>query len=126
MVLINFAHPITTAQKEAIEALAGKEIERVIDVKTQFDAGQSFGPQSEALFAAVGLTAEEWQTALLLLNLPAFNVIAALLLAEIHGRCGYFPAVLRLRPVTGSTPPLFEVAEILNLQAARDAARTKR
>jgi hypothetical protein len=39
---------------------------------------------------------------------------------------GYFPAVLRLRPVPDSNPPQFEVAEIVNLQAVRDAARLRR
>jgi hypothetical protein len=39
---------------------------------------------------------------------------------------GYFPPVLRLRPVAGSVPPQFEVAEILNLQAVRDRARGSR
>jgi hypothetical protein len=54
------------------------------------------------------------------------NVIAVTLLAELHGRMGYFPAMLRLRPVTGSTPPRFEVAEIINLQTVRDRARSRR
>ena len=55
----------------------------------------------------------------------AYNANATLL-AELHGRCGYFPAQLRLRPVPGSLPPRFEIAEVLNLQALRDAARERR
>jgi len=47
-------------------------------------------------------------------------------LAEIHGRCGYFPPIVRLRPIKDSLPPRFEVAEILNLNAVRETARTKR
>jgi hypothetical protein len=39
---------------------------------------------------------------------------------------GYFPPVVRLRPVAGSLPPRYEVAEILNLQAIRDEARKRR
>jgi hypothetical protein len=39
---------------------------------------------------------------------------------------GYFPSVLRLRPVPDSNPPQFEVAEIINLQAVRDRAREHR
>ncbi|MCS7301391.1 MAG: CRISPR-associated protein Csx15 [Fimbriimonadales bacterium] len=53
-------------------------------------------------------------------------MIAATLLAELHGRMGYFPPVLRLRPVEGAVPPRFEVAEILNLQQIRDTARSQR
>jgi len=48
------------------------------------------------------------------------------LLAELHGRCGYFPPCIRLRPAQGPVPPQYEVAEVLNLQAVRDAARQKR
>jgi len=59
-------------------------------------------------------------------NLPSLTPIAGLLLAELHGRAGYFPAVVRLRPASGSTPPQYEVAELLNLQAVRDGARAGR
>jgi len=48
------------------------------------------------------------------------------LLAELHGRMGYFPPIVRLRPVPNALPPRFEVAEIINLQAVREAARTRR
>ena len=47
-------------------------------------------------------------------------------LAELHGRMGYFPASGRRRPLAGSLPPRFEVAEIINLQAVRDQARLRR
>ncbi len=39
---------------------------------------------------------------------------------------GYFAPLLRLKPVPGVVPPRYEVAEVLNLQAVRDAARAKR
>ena len=126
MLLLNFAHPLTDAQQAAVEHLAGQPLARIVSVPTQFDSARSFTDQAQALVGAAGLTSDEWQTLPLLLNLPSLSVIAALLLAELHGRCGYFPAVLRLRPVPGTTPPQFEVAEILNLQAARDAARALR
>jgi hypothetical protein len=61
-----------------------------------------------------------------LINPPSLNFVAIALLAELHGRMGYFPACLRLRPVEGSTPPRYEVAELLNLQEARNAARRRR
>jgi hypothetical protein len=57
---------------------------------------------------------------------PALNFSAVALLAELHGRCGYFPACLRLRPVAGARPPRYEVAEVLDLQAVRDRARQGR
>jgi hypothetical protein len=61
-----------------------------------------------------------------LVNPPSLNYIAVVLLAELHGRCGYFPAHLRLRPVQGSIPPRFEVAEVLDLQTVRNGARRRR
>jgi hypothetical protein len=126
MVIVNFSHPLTPAQLAAIERLSGERLERVIEIKTQYDHALGFAEQARASVEAVGLSSEEWQTLPLLINLPSLNVIAALLLAEMHGRAGYFPAALRLRPVVGTAPPQFEVAEILNLQAARDAARQMR
>ena len=53
-------------------------------------------------------------------------MVAALVMAELHGRCGYFPAVLRLKPVSDTTPLQFTVAEVVNLQVVRDAARHTR
>jgi hypothetical protein len=126
MILINFAHPITEQQRAQIEAMTGSTIERVIDVPAQFDNMQPFEPQVVELLDRVGLTSQEWQTLPILVNLPSLNVIAAVLLAELHGRTGHFPAVIRLRPIPNSTPPQFEVAEILNLQAIRDSARQRR
>ncbi|WP_423225858.1 CRISPR-associated protein Csx15 [Candidatus Amarolinea aalborgensis] len=123
MLLLNFSHPLTDAHLEAIRALTGDDEVQVIAIPNQVDVQQPLAPQVTALADAAGLTPETWQTAALLVNLPALNFSAALLLAELHGRLGYFPAILRLRPVAGSTPPRFEVAEIINLQAVREQAR---
>jgi hypothetical protein len=126
MILLNFAHPLTPAQLIEIEQLAGKQAERIIEATARFGSACSFVDQARGLVESTGLTAEEWQTLPLLINLPSHNVIAALVLAELHGRMGYFPAVLRLRPIPEITPPQFEVAEIINLQAVRERARQAR
>lgn len=128
MIVLNFSHPITTAQRGDISDLSGYGIEMddVKEVNTQFAQEKPFAEQMAALVESVGLSSEQWQNERILVNLPSLNSIAALLLAEMHGRMGYFPAVLRLRPVAGSAPPQFEVAEILNLQAVREQARSQR
>jgi hypothetical protein len=126
MILLNFSHPLMPEHLAQIEALAGQPVERVVDAPAQFDHVQPFEAQVEALVDEIGLTPQEWQTAPLVVNPPSLNLIAVTLLAHLHGRMGYFPTVLRLRPVAGSTPPRFEVAELLNLQAVRDAARQRR
>ncbi|HOH21459.1 MAG TPA: CRISPR-associated protein Csx15, partial [Anaerolineaceae bacterium] len=95
-------------------------------IPVQFDTTLPFAPQVEELVNHIPLTPRQLQTEPILVVLPALNFIAALLLADLHGRMGYFPAVLRLRPVPGSTPPAFEAAEILNLQQIRENARTTR
>lgn len=92
----------------------------------QFDHVRPFAEQVNALADALGLSSTQWQTEPILVNLPALAPIAAVLIAELHGRMGYFPAIFRVRPVADSTPPVYEVAEIINLQAVRDMARERR
>lgn len=126
MILLNFSHPLTDDQRAALEARIGQPIERLIAAPAQFDSQADFAPQLAALMEGLPLSSDEWQTASILVNPPSLNFIAALVLAELHGRMGYFPPILRLRPVKDSLPPRYEVAEVLNLQAIRDGARRKR
>lgn len=126
MLLLNFSHPLTAEQRAQVTELIGSPVNRVLDIPTHFDPEQPFAPQVMALVEGIELTPTEWQTLPILINPPSLNVITATLLAELHGRMGYFPAMLRLRPVAGSLPPRFEVAEIINLQAVREGARTTR
>ena len=126
MILLNFAHPLTPGHLSQIEQLTEQAVARVVEVDTHFATDKPFAEQARALVTSVGLSAQEWQTTPLLLNLPSLSVIAALVLAEIHGRCGYFPPVIRLMALANAVPPQFQVAEILNLQAARETARAIR
>jgi len=126
MIILNFSHPLTPDQLTQVASLTGQAVQQVIDLAVQFDNNQPFQPQLDNLLAELSLSAETLQTEPVLVNLPSLNFIAALLLAELHGRMGYFPPVLRLQPAPGSLPPRYEIAEILNLQAVRDHARRKR
>ena len=126
MLIMNFTHPLTEEQEHRIEALAGRAIERKIAVMPQFDEENLFAVQTEALLEGVGLSPEEWQTTPMIVNLPGFAPAAALLLAGLHGRMGYFPTIVRLRPVKGILPRVFEVAELIDLQGARDTRRLAR
>ncbi len=126
MIVLNFAHPLTARQQREIAALLGEAVERVVEVASQVDVQQPLAPQAAALADACGLTLTEWQTLPLLVNPPSLNFLALALLAELHGRCGYFPAHLRLRPVQRASPPRYEVAEVLDLQPIRDRARQRR
>ncbi len=124
-IVINFSHPLTPEQVGAIEAATGARVE-VRDVPCQFDHARSFVDQAREMIDGVGLTPQQWQTVPIIINLPALSVIAAVVLAELHGRMGYFPPVIRLRPVEGAMPPRFEFAEIINLQQVREDARMRR
>lgn len=126
MLILNYSHPLTPDQLSRLEALTGVAVEAVRELPAQLDLDAPFAPQAVALADAAQLTPEQWQTTPLLLVPPALNFAAVALLAELHGRMGYFPPVVRLRPVAGALPPRYEVAEIINLQAVRDAARRKR
>lgn len=124
--VVNFGHPLTDEQRAQIGERTGGDVARVIDVPAQFDTEAPFAPQVDALLAGVGLTAEQWQTLPLVINPPSFAPIVALLLAQMHGVMGHFPTIVRLAPVPGALPPRFAVAEIIDLQAARDGARLLR
>jgi hypothetical protein len=126
MLLLNFGHPLTDAQLARIRELVGRDVERIIAVPTHLDHERPFDEQVRELLTTVPVTPEQWQTTPLIINPPSLAPITAVLLAEIHGRSGFFPTILRLRPVARTMPPQFEVAELLNLQGVRDAARTRR
>lgn len=126
MILINLSHPLTAEQRAKIETLTGQPIDRLIERMAQFDVNAPFADQTVALVDSLDLTPADWQQSPLAVLPPSLNFGAAALLAELHGRCGYFPPIIRTRPVPDSLPPRYEVAEVVNLQAMRDKARLKR
>lgn len=127
MHILNFAYPITDLQLEQINTLLKPQtVEEVYTIPVQFDPTVNFQPQLETLLSGIPLTTEELQSLPILINLPSLNSIAVMLLTSLHGRMGYFPSILRLRSKPNQTPPVFEVAEIINLQALRDQSRSER
>jgi hypothetical protein len=126
MNILNFAHPLTPRQLEQITALTGSSPERVQDVRSQFDLEQPFNQQIIRLLDDLDISTQQWQAGGWLIVLPSLNYAAAVLLAELHGRMGHFPAILRLRPVVGAMVTEYDVAEIINLEAVRAEARTRR
>jgi hypothetical protein len=125
MLLLNFSHPITDEHYAQIEMLAGAPIEEVRTVRVQIRQQEALEPQIVAIVDSTGLSSQEWQTRPLLVNPPGYAPAAFVLLAELHGRIGLFPSLVRLRPKPGSVTS-YEVAELLNLQAIREAARERR
>ena len=125
MLILNFTHPLTNEQRAQIEALANTPIEEVRTVRVQINQEEPLEPQIISIVDATGLSSEEWQTRPLLINPPGYAPAAFVLLAELHGRIGHFPSLIRLRPKAGPVTT-YEVAELLNLQAIREEARLRR
>lgn len=123
MIILNFSHPLTDEQIKDIENITGKDVTQVINILTQFDHKLPFKKQIIQIIESTGFSKEEWQTLPLIINPPSYSPITACLIAKIHGITGYFPTIIRLRPVEDSIPQKFEVAEIINLQELRDKAR---
>lgn len=125
MLILNFSHPLTQEQRTQIETLANTPIDEVRTVLVQINQSEPLDAQIVAIVDSIALASEEWQTRPLLINPPGYAPVAFVLLAELHGRIGHFPSLIRLRPKPGPIT-IFEVAELLNLQAIRQAARKSR
>lgn len=122
MIILNFSHPLTDTQQQAIVQMMGLEVISVLTVACQLDNSAEFPPQIRQLINTINLTATEWQTQRILIVPPGYAPATAVLLAELHGRMGYFPSLVRIRPNHTSAEP-YEVAEIINLQQLREHTR---
>lgn len=130
ILLLNFSHPISDEQltqiRRAVDAdVTGYDI-YVHDVRCQMDIEKPFAGQVEDLIDGIGSTSIEWQTYHLLVNPPALSSAAVLVLAELHGRCGYYPPHIRLKKAKDSMPPHYVLAEVMDVTKQRELARQKR
>ncbi len=125
MLILNFTHLLTEGHKSQIKVLANTSIDDIQTIPIQIDQSEPLEPQITAIVNSISLSSEEWQTLPLLINPPGYAPAAFVLLAELHGRIGHFPTLIRLRPKPGSVTT-YEVAELLNLQTVREAARRRR
>ncbi len=123
--VLNFAHPFTEKQLQGLETLLRQSIpaQAVHTVgPVNLDHAADFDGQIDAMVVKAGIAAQEWETGVFVVNLPGFSPAAGVLLAELHGRMGHFPMIVRMQPADGR----YEVAEVINLQATRDTARRER
>lgn len=126
LVVVNFSHPLDAAQLGQLGALTGRQVARVLDAPAAIQQDQLLAAQAVSLVQSVPLSPQDWQTQPILVNLPGLAPLAASVLAELHGRMGHFPAILRLRPESQGLVTTYVVAEVINLQGLRDEARTRR
>ena len=124
MIVLNYAHPLTSEQRAQIAALVGAEAE-IRNLPLHIDRAMPLADVARALADDVGLDGEQWQTLPIVVNPPGLAPLALALLAEMHGRRGDFVPVLNIRPVLGSLPMRYEVAEVVDLQSLRLNARKR-
>lgn len=125
MLLLNYTHPLTAEQHDQLTALLGATPD-VRDLPAHIDRSLPLATVAAHLADQAGLSPEAWQTHPLLLNPPALAPVATALVAELHGRCGYFLPIIHVRPVAGAMPPRYEIAEVVDMQTLRQTARTRR
>jgi len=112
--VLNFsAHPLLPGQRQAIQTRLDWPRLEVVDAWLgNVSEDHDFVAEVVRYVDKIDLLPQEWQT--------------CRLLAELHGRLGYFPDIVRLRPAPAPAEEKFEVAEIVPTQAVRNQARAKR
>jgi hypothetical protein len=126
--ILNFSsHPVLPGQQQAILQHMGWPIAEVLSAEVgNIKENSHFVRTALRHIDRLDLTPTEWQT-LPLVVLPAgYASLWSAILAELHGRLGYFPDVVRLRPAPAEAEERFEVAEVMRLQDLRNVARGKR
>jgi hypothetical protein len=128
MQILNFAHPLTPVMLEQTATLLGISTEQISEhrVNVQIDRTQAISLEIAKIVDNLGFSSEDWQTKAFVVNLPGLAIAAGVLIAEIHGRAGFFPSVLSMTPTPNSPTPSFQVTEIIALQTVREYARAKR
>lgn len=126
-IVLNFSHNFTTEQKDEILELLGKsegEVEFREGLGRQYQYESAFGlvKQVREQVANVRLSASAWQEYQIIINLPAHSGGAMIALADMHGRMGYFPTVLRVERADDG----FHYTEAIDLEKLRLRALKQR
>lgn len=126
IIIVNFTHPLTEDQLQDIRRELNCIIQRIIECRVQFDHERSFAEQAREVVDKVDLNSREWQSAPIAVCLPGLSEAAVTILAEIHGRSGHFPTIIRRKPVTAEGATHYEFTEAIDLAAIRDNSRAER
>lgn len=124
ILVINLSHPFSDRDLESIAGLTSLPVGRVVDATVDLSSSRQLGEQVHQLLDGLPLSPRQWQQEALVVNLPGLAVAAAAVLADIHGRRGSFPRVLRMERNPDSDE--FQVVEVVSLQSVRDGARRMR
>lgn len=126
--VLNFSgHPVLPGQLAAIERMQHWPSSQVISVQVgTIGEDRRFVANIVRALDGIDLSPEQWQTASIVAIPAGYSAIWSVLLAEMHGRLGYFPDVVHLRPASAASKEKYEVAEIMSLRAVRHSSREKR
>lgn len=124
-IVINFSHPFTEAQRDDLRGMIGPDI-TIIEKMPQFDLKADLVPQVRNLVSELDIDPEDWQARAIIVNLPGLSVAAGIVLAEIHGRTGHFPVIIRMASRITDAGTEFYVAGTINLDGVRLEARQSR
>ena len=119
MILVNFSgRTVEAAVLPSLAALTGLPVEEVreVTVSAALPAAGFQGGIAQ-LVEAIGCTQAQLQTEPVVVIPPEASDIACGLLAELHGRIGHFPGLLR---------PTSDAFEVVNLQQLRSQAMGRR
>lgn len=121
--LLNFSHPYAKGEVDRLAALIGDTI-RLCEVAVHVeDLTLPLAAVVAATTDDLALTPAEWQTTRVLVDLPGHSGIAGVLLADCHGRMGHFPTLVRRARASDG---IFRVVEVVELDAVRQASRSRR
>ncbi len=128
MILINYNRPLKPDQINQVEAIIHEGIERVIDLGVpELDVDAPVQPQLKALTKRLERLDLDLQKEPVIILLPPQNYQAVMVMADLHGRMGYFPRVIRtLLRTGGGLFPRHDAVEVLDPQALEDLSAPSR
>lgn len=125
--LLNFTHAFQEQQIKELEDELGCFVEHVWpNLKINFNLSGPLEPQIRNMVDSLGFTPEEWDEAgRFVVSLPGLSEPCAVLLAELHGRMGHFPTIVRRRKNDQDESGGYVLAEVIHLSDVRDKARNR-
>lgn len=118
--LFNFGHPITGEHVEQLARLLETSVNRieVVDIPVQIDMTLPTEEEIDRIIRAASPAmhaATTGNNGKVIINLPGLSIVAAFI-AVVFVKYFNNPHVLVLRRVDGTTPPRFEVKEVIPLR----------
>jgi len=124
-VVLNLGHPFSEGALADLREHLGCDEITILNLPSAYDLNAPFEQQVTDQLDAANLTSIDWQNLPLLLIPPSLAVASPVVLAQIHGRRGSFPGLVR-QVRTAGVLGAWRVAEVVDLEATRQAARERR